>query len=174
MIVVERWAAISSKGEIHSAGTRVPSSRLNGKTPIFQQESQPQSMGNVRNKTGIIEFVSRTISHQTSSFPSDVPIKISLFFHGLSHLKMWFAAYFPTFFHFFVPFFPIFPRFSMFFSCFSGMSSDVSHWGPGARNSSGRLCVPRWCWTTRGAWAAWPRQRKLGTAMILEVLVVHH
>ena len=56
-------------------------------------------MGNARDKTGMIEFVSRTmsetilmffqkvrifpeISHQISSFPGDVPIKIKLFFHG--------------------------------------------------------------------------------------------
>ena len=58
-------------------------------------------MGNVRDKTGMIEFVSRTmsetilmffqkvrvfpeISHQISSFPGDVPIKIKLCFHGFS------------------------------------------------------------------------------------------
>ena len=56
-------------------------------------------MGNARDKTGMIEFVSRTmsetilmffqkvsvfceISHQISNFPGNVPIKIKLFFHG--------------------------------------------------------------------------------------------
>ena len=100
-------------------------------------------MGNARDKTGMIEFVSRTmsetilmffqkvsvfcaISHQISNFPGNVPIKIKLFFHV---------------------FFPM---------------GQKNHPLFAARSCSGRLCVQRWCWTNRATWAAWPRQRKLG------------